>query len=259
MIFQFHLYGFFVGLGIATALLLFEKVAEKEKLGLPINQLTVWMIIPGIVGARVYHLVTDWQLYTQASFWDLIAVWNGGIGIIGALIGGVIGLWCFLYVQKKVEKIWLIGDMCALSLPFGQAIGRWGNFFNQELYGVATSLPWGIHISAEHLLPGLDLNARYHPLFLYESLAMVSFGVLIWWMYRKKALGDVGTGKYLAVYGMYYAVIRFLLEFLRIESSRGSVFPLSILTTAQWMMVGVFVVSTVLFYWQHKNEQKKNV
>lgn len=242
MPFQFHLYGFFVGLGITIAILLFEKVAEKEKLDLSINHLALWIIIPGLIGARVYHLITDWELYGQASFIDLIAVWHGGLGFIGALLGGMIGLLIYLFINKKIGKFWLILDISALVIHIAQAIGRLGNFFNQELYGVATDLPWGIKIEANNLLPGMNPNSRYHPLFIYESLAMIIFGFSIWMMYQTKSLGKLGTGRYFAIYGIYYAGVRFLLEFLRVDSSRFSSLPLSIFSTAQWMMVGLFVI-----------------
>lgn len=257
MPFQFHLYGFFVGLGITIAILLFEKVAEKEKLSLSTNELAGWVFLPGLIGARVYHLLTDWELYRDASFIDLIAVWNGGLGFIGALLGGMIGLIVYLFISKKIGKFWLVLDIASLVLHFAQAVGRWGNFFNQELYGVATNLPWGIGIQAKYLIPGLDPNSKYHPLFLYESLAMMAFGFFLWTMYRNKAFGKLGTGRYFAIYGMYYAVVRFLLEFLRVDTSRFSSVPFRILSTAQWMMITLFIICFGVLL--HARSMKRNI
>jgi phosphatidylglycerol:prolipoprotein diacylglycerol transferase len=244
---EFHLYGFFVGLGIAIAILLFEKVVEKERINISTNALVLWVLIPGIIGARVYHLVTDWQLYQSASLLDLVALWRGGLGVIGALVGGMIGVIIYLTWSKKIGKFWLILDVFALVLHFAQAVGRWGNFFNQELYGVETSLPWGIKIDAAYLLPGLDPSSRYHPLFLYESIAMLALGAFLWILYQRKSLGELGSGKYFAVYSMYYAAVRFTLEFLRVDTSRVAFAPFHLLSIAQWMMVGLFLLGFVLY------------
>lgn len=246
MILQFHWYGFLVGLGITSAVLLFEKVAEDQRLSLSLNKLLLWSIVPGIIGARVYHLVTDWSLYSNAPWFELLAVWNGGVGVIGAVIGGVVGLGLFLRFEKKEKEFWKILDIAALCVPVAQAIGRWGNFFNQELYGNATELRIGISIQKEHLLPGLDPNLRYHPLFLYESVLMTLCATLLFILYKKELLGKVGKGKYFAFYAMYYSVVRFLLEFLRVESTRITMGFWDIFTVAQWVMCLVFVGSVMM-------------
>lgn len=254
---QFHWYGFFVGCGVMVAVLLFEWLMKQEKLHFSLNWLALWLFIPGVIGARLYHLMTDWQLYKQASLVELLAVWNGGIGVIGALLGGVVGLMFFLRTQQLWEKQWIIFDMLALCIPIAQAIGRWGNFFNQELYGVATTLPWGISIQASHLLSGFDPTARYHPLFLYESIVMLLLGCALWALYYKKWWGGLGSGLYVAVYGMYYAMARFLLEFLRVESSRIGIPVLNWLTTAQWMMIVLFFVSLSLLVFRMRQTKER--
>jgi prolipoprotein diacylglyceryl transferase len=220
---MFHLYGFFVGLGVAVAILMVEWVWKREKILANFNSLALIVVVSALVGARLYHLMTDWQLYQHASFWDLISVWNGGIGIIGALMGAGIALVCSLFFQKKLSEIFPILDALAVSLPFAQAIGRWGNYVNQELYGRATNLPWGIKIDAIHLLPGLDSSARYHPLFFYESVMMFLCGSVLFYLYQHQKKVQFGKGLFFAMYGIWYAVVRFFLEFFRADS-RGKLF-----------------------------------
>lgn len=251
----FHWYGFLVGLGVVVAVMLFEWLMKKESLTFSLNALALWLFIPGIIGARLYHLITDWQLYQEKPFAEMLAIWNGGIGVIGALLGGAVGLYFFLLTQKQWGKRWVILDLFALCIPFAQAVGRFGNFFNQELYGVSTTLPWGIAIDARHLLPGLDVTARYHPLFLYESLLMVSLGTVLWLLYTKR-WQNVGSGVYIGVYLAYYSMVRFLLEFLRVESSRVSLTFVEWLTVAQWMMAVLFLLGvSVLFVRIQKKEK----
>lgn len=256
--FSFHLYGLIVGLGISVAVMSGEYLFKKEKIQLNFNAFIGTVLISSLIGARAYHLLTDWQLYQHSSLIDLLAVWNGGIGIIGAFIGGCIAIGGFLFFQKKMRLLMPILDVLALSLPFAQAIGRWGNYFNQELYGSVTSLPWGLQIDSAHLIVGLSPDRRYHPLFFYESILMIICGIILWNIYRsRERVRAVGSGKYLSFYLMYYSVVRFMLEFLRIQSSRVALFPLNILTTAQWMMVGVFIIGAVLSILTHTGKLRR--
>src|SRR3989344_4355529 len=201
---MFHLYGLLIGIGIVVAVEIIQRIWEKEQIKVSFYPVLATTLISGIIGARIYHLITDGQLYAQASVWEMVAVWNGGIGVIGALIGGILGLTIYLLVNKKIKYSWAILDAVVLGIPFAQAIGRWGNFFNQELYGLPTTLPWGIQIQ-----PGI----RFHPLFLYESLLMAGFGLIMWVIYRKR-VKQVGQGWYFGYYLIWYSLVRFGLEFL---------------------------------------------
>jgi prolipoprotein diacylglyceryl transferase len=220
----------------------------------PLDDLLIWLLVPGVVGARLYHLATDWRLYQGASVMQLLAIWNGGLGYIGALIGSVVGLALFLLWQTKKEKkqrrqlfvadLFALFDLLAFGAPLAQAIGRWGNFINQELYGPETTLPWGVWINGK----------RYHPLFAYESILDLVLFLFLLFLSRKKAL-VFGKGQYAALYISLYGLIRFWLEFLRPDTDRfaGS---LGVLSIAQWVCLGFMIAGTTLF-WVRRHSPKK--
>ncbi len=195
--------------------------------------LLTWAIIPGIILARLWFVtfppvtsgLTAADYYS--NFFDLtngaIAVWSGGLSIFGAVIGGLIGGILYLRMNGLSVPAWL--DIAAVGLPLGQAIGRWANYINQELYGVVTSLPWGITIPSDKRVFPFESTVEYpvgetlfHPLFLYESLwSLVAFIVLLQLFLRNR--NKMTPGNLFLLYLMQYSVIRFLLEFLRLEIS----------------------------------------
>jgi phosphatidylglycerol:prolipoprotein diacylglycerol transferase len=187
----------------------------------------IWALIGGIVGARLWHIFTPPpSMVTQGittTYYlehplEAIAIWNGGLGIPGAVIGGLFGAYLFAR-RNKIDFITLI-DIVAPALPLGQAIGRWGNFINQELYGQPTTLPWGINIDLPYRLPGFtDPALRFHPLFLYESIGdlLICLGLLYLarrWAERLKA-GDL-----FLIYLIAYPTLRFLLDFIRLDNAQ---------------------------------------
>jgi phosphatidylglycerol:prolipoprotein diacylglycerol transferase len=184
-----------------------------------------WLLIGGIIGARLWHVFTPsptdiaegrTTLFYLTHPLDLIAVWNGGLGILGAVIGGLIAFVIYARSHKVNIPLWL--DLIAPGLLLAQAIGRWGNFINQELYGAPTNLPWAIFIDPAHRLPGFADQATYHPLFLYECLwNILNAGIILWVGSRfSKKLID---GDLFLIYLVLYPLTRFCLEFLRLNSS----------------------------------------
>lgn len=200
-------YGFFIALGILAGVLVVEYLRKKSSLlftvyCLPsVFNILPWVLIPGIIGARLYHVVDYWKYYGENPR-QIFLVWQGGLGIFGGILGAIVGLWIFLKfkVQSirpelmprgskfknkaqnlKFSEIYLsFLDLGVIGLSIGQAVGRWGNYFNQELYGLPTSLAWGIYIRPENRLVGLEGFSHFHPLFLYESLGcLVIFFVLL--------------------------------------------------------------------------------
>ena len=202
-------YGLMVTAGILMGTAVADKLRRKQGLNQSSWEVLPWIIIPGVIGARLYHVVDLWWYY-QDNLRLIPAVWTGGLGIFGGIGGGIVGLWWWIHKTYKSNKTyiflkWL--DVVAVGAPLGQTIGRWGNYFNQELYGKATSLPWGIYIKAE--------DNYFHPLFAYESLwNLLVFGVLWWVSGRKRWVGGSVFALYLGLYGLG----RFGLEWLRIES-----------------------------------------
>jgi prolipoprotein diacylglyceryl transferase len=175
-----------------------------------VADIAVWAVPFGLVGARVYHVVTDYQLYfDEGRDWvDSFKIWDGGIGIWGAIAGGALGAW--IACRRRGIALPPFADAIAPGIAFAQAIGRWGNWFNQELYGRATDVPWALEIDN-----GLD-QGTFHPTFLYESLWCLALGVLVIWADRRFRLGH---GRAFAVYVAGYTAGRFWIEYLRIDEA----------------------------------------
>ncbi len=215
--------------------------------------LLIWLVIGGIVGARLWHVFTpspslvaqgvDTMYYLTHPF-DLINLRKGGLGIPGGVIGGAIALYFFTRKRKLSFAEW--ADIAAPSLALGQAIGRWGNFFNQELYGAPTDLPWKLFIDPQHRLPAFMDVEYYHPLFLYESLWNLGNLFLLLWLGRR--LGDrLKTGDVFLTYLIIYPLGRFLLEFLRLDSSQ-----IAGVNANQTFMLVVMVCAAAALLWRHK-------
>jgi phosphatidylglycerol:prolipoprotein diacylglycerol transferase len=209
-----------------------------------------WAIIPGLIGARIYHILTPspasgltTQYYLENPL-QMLAIWNGGLGIYGGIIGGIIGIWLYARRHKQPLLRWL--DLVAPSMAIGQAIGRWGNFVNQELYGAPSDLPWAIYIAPINRLSGYAEFERFHPLFLYESLWMLGTAlILIGLAQRFHAQGR--HGDLTLLYIISYAIIRFLLDFLRLDSHGIQGIPA--LTTAQIVsLVAMSVAAGLLIF-----------
>lgn len=196
------MYGLLISLGAILAFFISERAMKKRGLKLSVFYRTVnLVVILGLLGARTYHVVDYWKVYSKYP--ELILqIWQGGMGIYGAILGGFIGI--LISTGGKSMLNWL--DVFVLGLPLAQSIGRWGNFFNGELHGIETKLPWGLKIEGK----------AYHPLFLYESV--LDF-LLFLYLYRlEKRNEKLNKGTIFGIYLIGYGSIRFFLEFLRIHS-----------------------------------------
>lgn len=165
---QIHWYGLLICLailaGLSVAQFLGKRVGIKPE---QLLDLAFWLIIFAIIGARLYDCLLDWSYYA-ANPWDVLKIWQGGLAIHGALIGGAAVLLYFCW--KKQSDFWLYASIIVPGIALGQAIGRWGNYFNQELFGRPTNLPWGIPIDIVHRPLQFVNNLYFQPTFLYESL-----------------------------------------------------------------------------------------
>ena len=180
-----------------------------------IQDIAIWAVPFGLVGGRVYSLATDHDRYfgSGKAWWEPLAVWHGGLGIWGAVLLGGLGAW--IGTHRKGIHFAALADTVAPALLIAQAIGRWGNWFNQELYGRPTKLPWGLEIDSMHRVPGYETYATYHPTFLYECLwNIAAFGLLLVLERRLR----LGYGRTMAAYVMVYTVGRFWIEYLRIDT-----------------------------------------
>lgn len=173
-----------------------------------------WAVPFGLVGARIYHVVTDWQLYFGAGRdpLDALMIWKGGLGIWGAIAFGAVGAWIAL--RRRGLPLTAFADAAAPGIALAQAIGRWGNWFNQELYGRPTDVPWALQIDPANRPPDMLNVATYHPTFLYESLWCVGVALVVIWADRRFRLGH---GRAFALYVAGYTVGRAWIEYLRID------------------------------------------
>lgn len=253
----FHFYGLLIMLGVVAGTFVARRLISQMKIKDPdmVWDALIWMLIFGVVGARLYHVFTpsksllelgiDTRYYLTHPL-DLIAAWNGGLGMPGAIAGGVLGAWLFVR-RRKISLLTLL-DAFAPGTALGQAIGRWGNFVNQELYGPPTDLPWGIPIRPENRLAGYEAFERFHPLFLYESIWNVANLVFLLWLWRRFG-GRMKKGDLFLVYLITYPVGRFLLEFIRIDFV-----PVAGINFNQMLSLLVAVASAGLLYYRHRNE-----
>ncbi len=208
-----------------------------------------WVVIPGIIGARLYHVLTPTPAsgittayYLQHPL-EILSIWNGGLGIYGAIIGGALGLAAYTRHKHFPLLVWV--DLAVPGVLVGQIIGRWGNFVNQELYGAPSTLPWAIPIPPDKRLPGYAQYATFHPLFLYESLwNLLWLGVILW---IDRRFGDrLRRGDLVLMYFICYGITRFTLDFVRLDSN-----GIGPLTTAQWVSLLIAVIAAVVLALRH--------
>ncbi len=220
------MYGVLIASGILVSLLVGEKLAKDQKLDTNLYwSASLWVIMGGVVGARVYHVLDFWEVYTANPI-EVLFLHKGGLGIYGAIIGGAISLAAHLRSRKKDILDYL--DVSAVVIPLGQAVGRWGNFANMEILGTPTDLPWGMYVPFFNRPQHLKYNDIFHPLFLYESLLdILLFSVLLLLYRRKTMLEKTQSSKkpiyalrgfFTLLYVAAYGLIHFSLEFIRLES-----------------------------------------
>jgi phosphatidylglycerol:prolipoprotein diacylglycerol transferase len=217
-----------------------------------------WVVLAGIVGARIWHILTPppsmvaqgitTQYYLTHPL-DLIDVRKGGLGIPGAIIGGALALYAYCRSRKLVFLTW--ADIAIPGVALAQAIGRWGNFFNQELYGKPTNLPWKIFIDPQHRIAQYANVAYYHPLFLYESLwnLLVMAGLL--WLGRRFEKW-LKAGDIFFMYMVLYSIGRFFLEFLRVDASQVAGINFN-----QTFVAVVAVVAGSLLFLRHRRPSQE--
>ncbi|MGW2708587.1 prolipoprotein diacylglyceryl transferase [Streptomyces sp. NPDC001356] len=207
-------YAFCIIIGVFVAVWFGNKrwIARGGQSG-TVADIAVWAVPFGLVGGRLYHVITDYELYfSEGRDWvDAFKVWEGGLGIWGAIALGALGAW--IGARRRGIPMPAYADAVAPGIAFAQAIGRWGNWFNQELYGRETHLPWALHITSSE---GGRVPGYYHPTFLYESLWCVGVGLLVIWADRRFKLGH---GRAFALYVAAYCVGRGWIEYMRVDDA----------------------------------------
>jgi prolipoprotein diacylglyceryl transferase len=226
---------------IVLGILVGVSVANRRYLrigGRPgvILDVATWAVPAGLIGARLYSVITDYELYFKPGrdWIDIFRVWDGGIGMPGAVVAGVLGAW--LACRRAGVRFGPVAGAAAPAIAFGQAIGRWGNWFNQELYGRPSSLPWAVKIDPAHRVIPYENYATFQPAFLYESLWDLALGVALIWAARRFRLpGD----RLLALYAAGYATGSFAVQSLRIDFAHHLIG----LRTDQWAMIAIWIAA----------------
>jgi prolipoprotein diacylglyceryl transferase len=208
-------YAFAIILGVIAAIWIAERrwVARGGRPGTA-GDIALWAVPFGLIGGRLYHVLTDWQLYfgDGRDPWRALQIWQGGLGVWGAISLGAVGAW--IGCRRAGIRLPPFADAAAPGIAVAQALGRFGNWFNQELYGRPTDLPWGLRIDEDHRLPGYEDIATYHPTFLYEALWCLGLAAVIVWADRRFQLGH---GRAFALYVAGYTAGRGWIEYLRID------------------------------------------
>jgi prolipoprotein diacylglyceryl transferase len=241
----FHMYGVILAVGVLAGVYIAEHRWRRR--GYPkdgIYDISFWVVIWGVVGARLYHVITDYQLFEHDP-WRAFQIWRGGLGIWGAVIGGAIAV--IVVTHRRHLPTLVVMDCMAPGIVLAQALGRWGNYFNQELFGRPTTLPWGLEISLPHRPAGYTRYTTFQPTFLYESLACLAiFGVLLLVEHRRR----LKFGQTFALYVALYTFARFFFENMRIDPAH----EIAGMRLNAWVSILVFVFGVAWFVWLGRHE-----
>lgn len=242
---RIYWYGFLIVIGIILGLWVVIRLGRRYGLSSDdILELALYLIIFSLIGARIYHIFLEWQYYLSSPL-AVFKVWQGGLAIHGGLISGIIVL--YFWAKKKKLSFWLLSDLLAPALILGQAIGRWGNYFNQEIYGYPTSLPWGIPIAPVNRPSQYLSQEFFHPTFLYESLADLLVFIILIFGHRyclKKKKEPKGTIFFL--YLILYSIIRITTEFWRIDRT-------VVIGPLRWpQIISMFIIIITIVIWQKR-------
>ena len=211
--FPIYYYGVILAFAIFIGIVIANKIAiEKYFLPVLIPNIATSVVIGGVIGARLYYCLLNHQMYFQNPF-EILAIREGGLSIHGAILGGLVVLY-FQAKRNNVETLKLC-DIFSLGVPIAQAIGRWGNFFNSEAYGLPTDLPWKMYVKQPYRPDEYFSCEYFHPTFLYESILDIGMFLLLYFAIMPKNKDNYGIIS--ASYLLIYSVIRFFIEFIRID------------------------------------------
>lgn len=212
---QVRWYGFLIALAVVLGTILSQRLAKRRRVDPDLMlDLVTWLILGAIPCARLYYVVFSWEKFQGQPWQHIFAIWEGGIAIHGAIIGGAIA--AILFARKRQVSFWQLADLVAPSLILGQAIGRWGNFFNSEAFGAPTNLPWKLFIPSDRRPEDYANQAYFHPTFLYESVWNLGvFAILLAVFYR---IPTAKRGTLATIYLIAYSLGRFWIEGLRTDS-----------------------------------------
>jgi phosphatidylglycerol:prolipoprotein diacylglycerol transferase len=234
-------YAIFILAGVVAALLVMRWLARERGLDadFPLDA-APWVILAALIGARGYYLLLKWSYYLDHPS-EAINVRLGGLTVHGAIVGGLLALW--LYCRHREQRFLTWGDIAAAALPVGQAIGRWGNWANQEAFGRPTDLPWAVEIDPAYRPAQYAESATFHPAFLYESICDLLIAALLIWVVRTMPKHPFWReGDAIWIYCVLYGAVRFGIESLRTDSLTIGPFP-----AAYWLSWALMLIGVVMF------------
>jgi prolipoprotein diacylglyceryl transferase len=247
---KMNAYGLMIALGVIVAVRIAGRRAEAKGVGTTddISSIAMWAVPAGIIGGRIYHVMTDYEKF-QGRWFDVIKIWQGGLGIWGGVALGVfVGGWTAR--RRGLDAWWIIS--CAVpAIAVAQAIGRWGNWFNQELFGRPTTLPWALEVSdSTALKAGYSAGTTFHPTFLYESIGCL---LLAFVLIRIESRISPARGRLLAWYVAGYTMLRFFVEGLRVDPAHSA----GGLRLNQWVSLGAFSAAVLFLLLDRLRSQKE--
>lgn len=233
---RLNAYGLMIAIGVVVAVRIAGKRAERRGVGTieDLSSIATWAVPAGIVGARAYHVITDMQRFRDDWF-DALKIWQGGLGIWGGVFVGVlVGYW--RAKVRGLDALWIL-TAAAPAIAVAQAIGRWGNWWNQELFGGPTDLPWALSVSDRTAInAGYAAGTTFHPTFLYESIGCLLLAFLL---VRIERRFSPARGRLILWYAAGYTAMRFFIEGLRIDEAHSA----GGLRLNQWVSLVVFTAA----------------
>jgi phosphatidylglycerol---prolipoprotein diacylglyceryl transferase len=243
-------YGLLIATAVLVGVTLSQYLAKARRVDPELlGDLAIWLVIGAIPCARIYYVLFQWQEYAQRPWWHMLAVWEGGIAIHGAIIGGTIAT--IIFARLKRVSVWQLLDLVAPSVILGQAIGRWGNFFNSEAFGKPTDLPWKLFIAPTYRPLTLKNYEFFHPTFLYESLWNLGIfallmGLFFWGLTKANRLK---TGAIAGVYLIGYSLGRVWIEWLRTDSLMIGPLKMAQIVSLSAIALGLLILAW-LYWWR---------
>ena len=245
---QVHFYGVLIAIGVALAFVVarrrFERMGGD---GDVLERILIWTVVAGFVGARIGYINTHFSRFSGRP-WAMLFIWEGGLAFFGGLtLGAITAVWLARRWHLDVAKM---ADAVVVGIPLAQAIGRWGNYFNQELFGTPTNLPWAVQIDPAHRPERYAQFATFHPTFLYESVYNLGIVAVLLLVERKR---DLRHGSLLGIYLVLYGIMRFLVELIRTDTS----FRLLGLSRNGWIALLVSVTAAIgVAWWERRGHRE---
>jgi len=246
-----YFYGILIAAGVIVAIIVSKKRYERfGGSGELFESVAIWAIVIGFLGARAGYVFTHTARF-EGRPWAVLFIWEGGLALYGGLFFGALTV--IYLVNKRGGDLFAFADATAIGIPLAQAIGRWGNYFNQELFGTPSNLPWAVTIDPAYRPVGYEPFETFHPTFLYESLwnALILVPVILW----LERAGKLAKGTSFGLYIVMYSFIRFVMELLRTDTT----FRLFGMSRNGWISVAAFIGGWIWIYWMQKRAEQRTL